>query len=924
MNRLWNVIAMFFVLLCEVIGFSSCTNEDEKEFTADLTQYKWVCRSDQFSTSSTIEYDAYAYTFYFVSSTEGILHTYFKWMDSDGDGDNRTDNYFFTYTVKGNKINIKQDDGTTSQLTINSNGLLKDESDWIYTKESLTSSDRTFIAQETLNHQYYGNLDFGYDIGFNDFMNIAPQRNSDGTYSHTIHMTFGVPAEMLRRGVREFGIAVDVENGTVENATNKFTDDAYVKKRYVNGKNVTTFTTTVPDNNEHKWGVLLSVKSKSKDVLLKHAVVLNVGDMKIGDKYSSYFKRCDYDNKYVYRVGWVEDHYSFGGSSGSGDDDVSKEDGYENGHGYVDLGLSVKWAICNVGANAPEESGNFYAWGETAPQANNSYSWNSYKWCNGSSTKITKYGISSSYGIVDNKKTLEASDDAAHANWGGSWRMPTKDELDELHDKCTWAWIIRNGVGGRLVTGPNGKSIFLPAAGCRNDGSFYAAGGQYWSSSLYKYNASDIAYLLKFTSSNVSSSSSLRDYGCSVRAVCSGSNGSVLEDENGNDNQGGSGNTDDNNGNGGSQSDEDSNRGPVATSFRGNGTKNDPYIISNASELRKLADDGGHKGDYFKMTADITINHNVLKSDGSLNGNGSNFEEWIPIVSSAYFDGGGHTISGIYINSGEDYKGLFRNAYRVENLTLKDSYIKGGRYVGMIACAGEKGVENCVNYATIVGTRYVGGVVGLCNNNLGNDEYSSINKCINYGTVTGSNQVGGICGLIDHYPTAYMIIKNCVNYGTVTGNSDESMAGGISFNSRIYNCANFGTVNSKYAAGLVYEVRYYDLGENRCGKVSNCVSYAQVVGEKRGAICVHVSADSYTKRHVTITDAYYSEFTCPLAIYEGENYATIKNCVSKSSSEMKSQSFLDELNKNVKSLGSGYCQWKFGKDGYPTLDFVNK
>ena len=192
-------------------------------------------------------------------------------------------------------------------------------------------------------------------------------------------------------------------------------------------------------------------------------------------------------------------------------------------HEYVDLGLSVKWATCNVGASKPEDYGDYFAWGETT--AKSTYDWSTYKYCNGSYSTLTKYNNSSSYGSVDNKTTLELADDAARANWGGSWRMPTDAEMTELREQCTWTWTTQNGVNGYKVTskksGYTNKSIFLPAAGYRNDSSLYSAGGygSYWSSSLlagYPYNA----WRLLFGSSHVDRSGNNRYSGFSVRPVC--------------------------------------------------------------------------------------------------------------------------------------------------------------------------------------------------------------------------------------------------------------------------------------------------------------------------------------------------------------------------------------------------------------------
>ena len=191
-------------------------------------------------------------------------------------------------------------------------------------------------------------------------------------------------------------------------------------------------------------------------------------------------------------------------------------DGTENGYAYVDLGLSVKWATMNVGASSPEDYGDYFAWGETEPK--DVYEWSTYKWCNGSYTSITKYNTHIYYGTVDNKTTLELSDDAAHVNWGGRWRMPTIAEQEELTDHCTWTWTTQYGVNGYKVTSKkNGRSIFLPAAGYRSGSSLYEAGsyGIYWSSSLKTIEA----YLAYSLSNGGLESDCSRVEGRSVRPV---------------------------------------------------------------------------------------------------------------------------------------------------------------------------------------------------------------------------------------------------------------------------------------------------------------------------------------------------------------------------------------------------------------------
>lgn len=191
-----------------------------------------------------------------------------------------------------------------------------------------------------------------------------------------------------------------------------------------------------------------------------------------------------------------------------------------NGHEYVDLGLSVKWATCNVGADSPEDYGDYFAWGETEPKS--TYYCSTYKWSEGDSDNLTKYCTISSYGTVDYKTQLDLSDDAARVNWGGSWRMPTHEEFTELRERCSWTWPTQNGVKGYKVTSKtNGNSIFLPAAGYRYDSSLTEVGsrGYYWSSSLYADNPHD-AWYVGLRSSVVVWKGNDRCYGRSVRPVC--------------------------------------------------------------------------------------------------------------------------------------------------------------------------------------------------------------------------------------------------------------------------------------------------------------------------------------------------------------------------------------------------------------------
>lgn len=188
--------------------------------------------------------------------------------------------------------------------------------------------------------------------------------------------------------------------------------------------------------------------------------------------------------------------------------------GYINGHAYVDLGLpsGLKWATCNVGAESQEKYGDYFAWGETTMKEN-------YKE-NNSFTRNKTISTMQTLRIINESGILNESYDAANVNWGSSWRMPTEKEFEELKVKCKWQWIEMGGEYGYKITGPNKKSIFLPAAGfaIHNFIRLSKECGYYWSSSVEEGN--NASYMIGFDaigSPNISWN--LRDQGCPVRPV---------------------------------------------------------------------------------------------------------------------------------------------------------------------------------------------------------------------------------------------------------------------------------------------------------------------------------------------------------------------------------------------------------------------
>ena len=196
----------------------------------------------------------------------------------------------------------------------------------------------------------------------------------------------------------------------------------------------------------------------------------------------------------------------------------------------VDLGLSVMWGDRNLGAASPSDYGKYYAWGET--EAKSVYTWESYKWCNGSYTTLMKYNTDNtmmSYGIVDNRIQLVPEDDVACVKLGGGWRIPTQSEIDELiatKDDSSYKWVwksIKGHEGWQITYLLNNKSIFLPAADKWNEYlPKFGWAGYYWASSIVRgiiVDEPNKAWCLYFDSEEVDRYGYNRSDGCPVRPV---------------------------------------------------------------------------------------------------------------------------------------------------------------------------------------------------------------------------------------------------------------------------------------------------------------------------------------------------------------------------------------------------------------------
>lgn len=389
------------------------------------------------------------------------------------------------------------------------------------------------------------------------------------------------------------------------------------------------------------------------------------------------------------------------------------------------------------------------------------------------------------------------------------------------------------------------------------------------------------------------------------------------------------------------QSDEkDYRRGHVATGFsKGTGTSSDPYIISSAAELRYFSDAvrGGNifKDKYIKLGADIVINENVLTRYGELNGDGSNFEPWIPIgrYNPSYyfcgtFDGNGYTISGLYCNRPEgENVGFFGNLYgNIKYVVIKDSYFKGKNNVGGVVgntrakyisstipssvkeyYQNDKtiSIASCINEAMVTGDNNIGGIVGYAYH------VDKITTSANDGYIYGNSDVGGIVG--KSASLSSMKIIDCINTGYVRG-SDSSI-GGIIGNGycNVLNCLNSGDVKSSVKnVGGICGI----MGKPTSNKITNCLNIStEIVGASNiGAILGYNNG-------CTVSYNYYLYQNGLVAVGSTNSNTSGKNSYNSSltESELKSTEILNKLNDRTQS---GWSKWIIGKDGFPILEWI--
>lgn len=366
---------------------------------------------------------------------------------------------------------------------------------------------------------------------------------------------------------------------------------------------------------------------------------------------------------------------------------------------------------------------------------------------------------------------------------------------------------------------------------------------------------------------------------------------------------------------------KDSRRGNVSSSLSGKGTASSPYLISSAADLRFLSDEcragNTFKGKYFKMTSDITINKNVLDKNGNPN-DSRNFERWIPIGRypfkdcsfQGYFDGDNHYVAGIYINRSakSSLNGLFGFTCdtRIENITLKDSYIAGGSASGIVCDVGyltnssTSKISNCYNYATVVGITSAAGIVRSFYRNY------NISKCVNYGKVICSDTENGYVGGIvasGKSTTSESYITDCANYGNIKGRIAGGIGGGVK--AITINCANYGNVSAHLRAGGI-------IGMLEHRNIKNCINIGDITSDYTSGALVGAAIN------VGASHCHYLSQSCSDAFGSTSTKLKKSDINACSIYEMKSEDVLNLLNKYCGT----YSKWETGNNSYPKLSWI--
>lgn len=489
-------------MLTTVFSCSSDSNSDsnagKQSIINNLKTHKWFTSSTIFEVDTEefyASFDKDSRLVYFLTDTTGVNIYKGSGASTDGNSYKRLDYKYFKYEIQDDVVVMRNEDNTSDRMVYHKDFL--EGKNGAHNLEALPlSHDSKFISEHAkLAHVHLLSSDERIkNIGKVE-VTLLNTSSSGSKNMFNVQVTTKGEEYLLERQITSLRMYVKCSTYLYNTTTSE------------------TKVYGIVDNNKLSRTELYPIETSRSEIKL--TINLSAYDAKNQKRYflvESKEVTISKDGK----VEVKDDESTGNNNSGNSNIDFT---GTENNHEYVDLGLSVKWATINVGATKPEGYGSYYAWGETTTKTN--YSWYTYKWCKGLSDTMTKYCKSVAYGTVDNKEALELADDVAHVKWGGSWRMPKSAEQEELLKNCDWVFATKNGIYGYNVTSKiNGTSIFIPAAGYRDNEKIYDVGssGTYWSSETYK--GKNISQTLGFDSKDTYTSVEYRCVGFPVRAVC--------------------------------------------------------------------------------------------------------------------------------------------------------------------------------------------------------------------------------------------------------------------------------------------------------------------------------------------------------------------------------------------------------------------
>lgn len=507
MMKTTNIFLLSAISFIASLFFVSCSDDDSKESNNSISKAlqakKWVYTdSGVNSYSYGYSYETTIITLYFIDESNCIEYGVFH--DRDSDLGSRRDTWFadYTYVVKGNTITLTgKKSGSMTLVYYDRFLLLSDQAENAYDGKELTSSDMSLIEQHLSDVKEAEDAE-AYPDAISKYVNATLTEakwvlsldfsSSLGSFLKNKKIRYGYDYTYNEKKFYDEGTVYFMEKDGTE----------HIDNLYINNVDFSIYIDTYRILTDKKAkGEALS--DEEKDLLLKDLPSLL-------DKMVNYF---DFDffveingNKYYdIDVKTKEGNSEF--------DESPIVNGYtkcpDSNHPHaIDLGIGVKWACCNVGASSPEKLGGYYAWGETKEKKN--YQSSTYKYFNSKSDNYQNIG----------SDIAGTQYDVAHTKWGGGWHIPSYEQIMSLINKCSIEMTSVDGVYGMKATGPNGGSVFFPAAGCRDEDELYDDGKEcyYWSSTQNP-EAQEEAYFLWAKSDKVNWQYGDRCWGLSVRPV---------------------------------------------------------------------------------------------------------------------------------------------------------------------------------------------------------------------------------------------------------------------------------------------------------------------------------------------------------------------------------------------------------------------